>query len=38
MKKSEIKLLMFLINQELACGIAFLPGVLKFEDSIIRYN
>lgn len=36
---NELKLLAFLIIQELeTTQIAFLPEVLKFEDSIIRLN
>lgn len=38
MKKSEIKLMVFLIQQELAVEFIFLPEVLKFEDCIIRPN
>jgi hypothetical protein len=34
----ELKLLSFLIIQELAVQIIFIPEVLKFEDSIIRPN
>ena len=34
----ELKLLSFLIIQELAVQIIFIPEVLMFEDSIIRPN
>ena len=37
-EQSELKLLMFLTMQELAVEFIFLPGVLKFEDCIIRPN
>jgi hypothetical protein len=41
MKKSEIKLISFLIKQELACGIILnerLLGILEFDDCVIRWN
>lgn len=34
----ELKLMAFLVEQEIACEILFLPSVFKFEDSIIRPN
>ena len=34
----ELKLIAFLMTQELACELAFLPNILKFEDAIIRPN
>ena len=37
-EQKELKLMMFLIQQELAVEFIFLPEVLKFEDCIIRPN
>ncbi len=37
MRKKDLKLISFLVMQEMACGIAFIP-YLHFQDSIIRYN
>jgi len=34
----ELKLMTFLVTQELACEILFLPGTFKFEDAIVRPN
>jgi|AACY02.4.fsa_nt_gi hypothetical protein len=37
-EERELRLLSFLVMQELAVEFIFLPGVLKFEDCIIRPN
>ena len=34
----ELKLIAFLVTQELACEVIFLPDILKFEHAIIRPN
>jgi hypothetical protein len=41
MTKAEIKLMSFLITQELACGIILnerLLEILEFDDCVIRWN
>lgn len=38
MSEKEVKLLVFLVSQELAAQIVFMPEVLLFEHSIIRPN
>jgi hypothetical protein len=41
MTNEEIKLMSFLIKQELACGVILnikLLEILEFEDCVIRYN